>query len=257
MTPVTTAELVVDSACLLGEGPTWDAAGERLLWLDIDARTLHRLGADGRHTRVELGARVTAVVPAAGGGLRRGRRLRSGPSRRGRRAGRGDRCAAAGRRRGHQRRPLRSGRPPVGRHRRPLGRRRGGAVPRVPRRRGRDRSGAGSGCRTASTGAPTGAPATTSTRSPAASRTSTSTSRAISSAPASSPRSTRSRTGSPSTPRAASGSRSGTAARCTATVPDGRLDRVVAVPGGFVTSCAFGGDEHDALHHDGTRRPAR
>jgi sugar lactone lactonase YvrE len=69
MTPVTTAELVVDSACLLGEGPTWDAAGGRLLWLDIDARTLHRLGADGRHTRVELGARVTAVVPTAGGGL--------------------------------------------------------------------------------------------------------------------------------------------------------------------------------------------
>lgn len=69
MTPVTTAELVVDSACLLGEGPTWDAVGARLLWLDIDAHTLHRLDADGRHTTVELAARVTAVVPAAAGGL--------------------------------------------------------------------------------------------------------------------------------------------------------------------------------------------
>lgn len=69
MTPVTTAELVVDSACLLGEGPTWDAHGGRLLWLDIEAQTLHRLHADGAHTSVALEARVTTVVPAASGGL--------------------------------------------------------------------------------------------------------------------------------------------------------------------------------------------
>ena len=69
MTPVTTAECLVGSACLLGEGPTWDTAGDRLLWLDIDARTLHRLDTAGTHTTIELATRVTAVVPDAGGGL--------------------------------------------------------------------------------------------------------------------------------------------------------------------------------------------
>ena len=64
-----TADVVVDAACALGEGPTWDAPGERLLWLDIDGRTLHRLDAHGRHTTTELDRRVTAVVPTADGAL--------------------------------------------------------------------------------------------------------------------------------------------------------------------------------------------
>lgn len=69
MTNVTTADLVVDSACLLGEGPTWDGHDRLLLWLDIDAQMLHLLDADGVHTSVALDARVTAVVPHAHGGL--------------------------------------------------------------------------------------------------------------------------------------------------------------------------------------------
>ncbi|MEY2580784.1 MAG: hypothetical protein QOE09_633 [Ilumatobacteraceae bacterium] len=64
-----TADLVVDSGCLLGEGPSWDAGGERLLWLDIDGRILHQLDGRGVHTTVALDRQITAVVPAADGGL--------------------------------------------------------------------------------------------------------------------------------------------------------------------------------------------
>lgn len=63
------ADLVVDSACLLGEGPTWDTGGARLLWLDIDDRTLHQLDHSGRHTSTTIDGRATAVVPLAVGGL--------------------------------------------------------------------------------------------------------------------------------------------------------------------------------------------
>jgi len=63
------ADLVVDSACLLGEGPTWDTDGARLLWLDIDGRELHQLDQSGTHAAITLDGRVTAVVPHAGGGL--------------------------------------------------------------------------------------------------------------------------------------------------------------------------------------------
>jgi sugar lactone lactonase YvrE len=62
-----TADLVVDSGCLLGEGPTWDADRERLLWLDIDGRILHQLDSSGVHTTVALDRRITVVVPAADG----------------------------------------------------------------------------------------------------------------------------------------------------------------------------------------------
>ncbi|MEO7371654.1 MAG: SMP-30/gluconolactonase/LRE family protein, partial [Ilumatobacteraceae bacterium] len=64
-----TADLAVDSACLLGEGPTWDAESERLLWLDIDSCLLHQLDKGGLHTTVALDRRITAVVPSAHGGF--------------------------------------------------------------------------------------------------------------------------------------------------------------------------------------------
>ncbi len=63
------ADLVVDSASLLGEGPTWDNDGARLLWLDIDGCELHQLDQFGNHAATALNGRVTAVVPHAGGGL--------------------------------------------------------------------------------------------------------------------------------------------------------------------------------------------
>lgn len=66
---VISADLVVDARCLLGEGPTWDGARQRLLWLDIEGRHLHQIDAHGRHTTVQLDAEVTAVVPAVDGGL--------------------------------------------------------------------------------------------------------------------------------------------------------------------------------------------
>ena len=60
---------MVDSGCLLGEAPTWDADGERLLWLDIDSCLLHQLDGRGVHTTVALDRRITAVVPGAQGGF--------------------------------------------------------------------------------------------------------------------------------------------------------------------------------------------
>jgi sugar lactone lactonase YvrE len=60
--------VVVDAGCALGEGPTWDAAGERLLWLDVDAPALHQLDGAGRHLVIALEGRVTALVPTVAGG---------------------------------------------------------------------------------------------------------------------------------------------------------------------------------------------
>jgi sugar lactone lactonase YvrE len=63
-----TARTVVEARCTLGEGPTWDAAGGRLLWLDIDSNELHEWAAD-HHRVTTLEQRATAVVPTAAGGL--------------------------------------------------------------------------------------------------------------------------------------------------------------------------------------------
>jgi sugar lactone lactonase YvrE len=61
--------LAVDCGCLLGEGVTWDADAQTLLWLDVDNRVLHRLAATRRHTTTPLERTASVVVPRRGGGF--------------------------------------------------------------------------------------------------------------------------------------------------------------------------------------------
>ena len=160
--------------CELGEGRTWDAAGERLLWLDVDAPALHQLDRNGEHLVTALGGRATALVPTVAGGCVERGRWRGG---RGRSVGadrQDDRDAAIRRGRRDERWSLRPswtvlgpGPPTV---RAPAGLACSASPPM-------DR---GNGCsvasdsRTDSTGARTGPCATTSIRSPTRSPTSTS-----------------------------------------------------------------------------------
>jgi sugar lactone lactonase YvrE len=59
-------DLLVDSTFVLAEGPRWDAAGGRLLWVDIERGELHSF--DGAaHDCTQLGTRVGAVAPTDGG----------------------------------------------------------------------------------------------------------------------------------------------------------------------------------------------
>jgi sugar lactone lactonase YvrE len=59
-------DLLVDSTFVLAEGPRWDAAGKRLLWVDIERGELHTW--DGAsHDCTQLGTRVGAVAPTEDG----------------------------------------------------------------------------------------------------------------------------------------------------------------------------------------------
>ena len=63
-------EVAIRSEALLGESPRWDAATERLLWVDIEARTVHLFDpATGDDRSIGLDNRVGAVAPARSGGL--------------------------------------------------------------------------------------------------------------------------------------------------------------------------------------------
>jgi sugar lactone lactonase YvrE len=62
-------DLVVECRSLLGEGVTWDATTSTLLWLDIDGCLLHRLHGDGRHEQNQLTAPTSVVVPTRTGEL--------------------------------------------------------------------------------------------------------------------------------------------------------------------------------------------
>jgi sugar lactone lactonase YvrE len=53
---------------LLGEGPRWDAATGRLLWVDIEGGLLHVSDpASGADRSIELGARVGSAAPTTSG----------------------------------------------------------------------------------------------------------------------------------------------------------------------------------------------
>lgn len=62
--------VAVRAEAALGEGPTWDAAGNRLLWIDILGARLHTYDpATGRRTVRVLDQHIGAVKPRANGGL--------------------------------------------------------------------------------------------------------------------------------------------------------------------------------------------
>lgn len=64
-----TAEVLVATACELGEGPQWDATHGRLHWLDIPARVLHTRTLDGTEGSFELDRLTSFVAPTEAGGL--------------------------------------------------------------------------------------------------------------------------------------------------------------------------------------------
>ncbi|WP_030681751.1 SMP-30/gluconolactonase/LRE family protein [Streptomyces cellulosae] len=65
-----TYEVAVRAEATLGEGPTWDAAAGRLLWIDILGSRIHTYDpVSGRRTTRTTEQHVGAVKPRAGGGL--------------------------------------------------------------------------------------------------------------------------------------------------------------------------------------------
>ncbi|HEU5222927.1 MAG TPA: SMP-30/gluconolactonase/LRE family protein [Candidatus Lumbricidophila sp.] len=64
------AEVALDVAAEVGEGPCWDAATERLIWVDILSHEVHTFDpATGSDTVVNVGADVGAAVPTTDGSL--------------------------------------------------------------------------------------------------------------------------------------------------------------------------------------------
>jgi sugar lactone lactonase YvrE len=67
---MTAYEVAVRAQAALGEGPTWDAAAGRLLWVDILGSRVHTYDpATGRRTVRRTEQHVGAAKPRAGGGL--------------------------------------------------------------------------------------------------------------------------------------------------------------------------------------------
>ncbi|RFU88021.1 SMP-30/gluconolactonase/LRE family protein [Streptomyces triticagri] len=64
------AEVAVRARAELGEGPTWDPAGRRLIWVDILGSRVHGYEPDtGRRTVLATEQHVGAAKPCAAGGL--------------------------------------------------------------------------------------------------------------------------------------------------------------------------------------------
>jgi len=66
---VITAELLLDARADVGEGAAWDAAGGRLIWVDITGSAVHEVYPDGRARRWPIPQHVGAAVPRASGGM--------------------------------------------------------------------------------------------------------------------------------------------------------------------------------------------
>ncbi|MGQ4385930.1 SMP-30/gluconolactonase/LRE family protein [Streptomyces sp. SAS_270] len=63
-------EVAVREQAALGEGPTWDTARQRLIWVDILGSRVHTYDpASGRRTVMVTEQHVGAAKPRAGGGL--------------------------------------------------------------------------------------------------------------------------------------------------------------------------------------------
>ncbi|GAA1218985.1 SMP-30/gluconolactonase/LRE family protein [Prauserella alba] len=61
-------EVAVPAAALLGEGPTWDAYAQRLVWVDILSSRVHTYDpVTGATSTLETGQHVGAAKPRAGG----------------------------------------------------------------------------------------------------------------------------------------------------------------------------------------------
>ncbi|MEU4658287.1 SMP-30/gluconolactonase/LRE family protein [Streptomyces sp. NPDC023723] len=70
MTHPAAVEVAVRAQAELGEGPTWDTAAARLIWVDILGRRVHTYDpATGRRTVRTTEQHVGAAKPRAGGGL--------------------------------------------------------------------------------------------------------------------------------------------------------------------------------------------
>jgi sugar lactone lactonase YvrE len=64
-----TAELIDPAGARLGEGPTWDAAANELVWVDILSGLVVRTAEDGTRLAVlDVGVHVGAALPAESGG---------------------------------------------------------------------------------------------------------------------------------------------------------------------------------------------
>lgn len=65
-----TPEIVLDHVCELGEGPMWDAANQRILWLDIKQGKIHQYNINTQlHTYFNVGEMIGCIAPRENGGL--------------------------------------------------------------------------------------------------------------------------------------------------------------------------------------------
>jgi sugar lactone lactonase YvrE len=70
MAAATDPQLALDARALLGEGAIWNAALQRLHWVDIEAHRVFTYDpATGENRACDVGQKVGTVVPRRGGGL--------------------------------------------------------------------------------------------------------------------------------------------------------------------------------------------